>query len=298
MFGASKFQIDPGKRHPGFNDVGTIVTSLAGPIISGLFGQSSANTQATAASQAAAVNQQASNQAIAAQQQAANQATALQRQIYQDAVKRQQPWLTAGQNALAQMAQGTKPGGAYMQPFTMADFQADPGYAFRMSEGMKALEQSAAARGGLLGGNMLRGAQQFGQGLASQEYQNAYDRYQQQKANQFNRLASLAGVGQTAVGALGSAGQNYAGNVGNIGMSTAGNVGNIGMNAAGTTGNALLAGAQARTSSLQGIGQALGGVNWGNVFGGGGAATPAGFNQAGPTTSLQGFASNPYGIYG
>lgn len=145
--------------------------------------------------------------------------------------------------------------GSMLRPFSMADYEADPGYAFRLSEGMKALEQGAAARGGLLSGNMLKGAQRYGQGLASEEYQNAYNRYQQQQGNKFNRLASLAGIGQSAVGALGQAGQNYASNVGNIGMSSGAN-----------QANALLAAGQSRASSLGGIGQALGGIDYGNFF--------------------------------
>lgn len=270
MFGASKFAIDPGRRHPGFNDVGSVIGAVAGPVIGGLFGSSAADTQASAATQAAGTSAASADKAIA-----------LQKKIYEETVARQQPWLQTGQNALAQMAQGTAgPQAAYMKPFGMADYQADPGYSFRLKEGMKALEQGAAARGGLLSGNMLRGAQEYGQGLASQEYQNAYNRYQQQQGNQFNRLASLAGVGQSAVGALGQAGQNYAGNVGNIGMTSGAN-----------QANALLSAGQARASSLGGWGQALGGVDWGGVFGGGGG------NSSGPsgvTTSLQGFYTNPY----
>ena len=90
----------------------------------------------------------------------------------------------------------------------MSQFQADPGYAFRMSEGMKALERSAAARGGLLSGATLKGVQQYGQGLASQEYQNAFNRYQAEREARLNPLQALAGVGQTSVKALsGAAGE-------------------------------------------------------------------------------------------
>jgi hypothetical protein len=99
-------------------------------------------------------------------------------------------------------------------PFGMDQFQQDPGYAFRMSEGMKALERSAAARGGLLSGGMLRGAQRYGQDLASQEYMNAFNRYQAERNARLNPLQSLAGVGQTATNQLGQAGQTMASNVG------------------------------------------------------------------------------------
>jgi hypothetical protein len=120
-----------------------------------------------------------------------------------------------------------------MKGFTTQDFQADPGYAFRMSEGMKALERSAAARGGLLSGATLRGTQRFGQDLASQEYQNAFNRFQanratqgQEYANAFNRfqaerantlspLQSLAGQGQAGAQQAAQASQAYTTGAGN-----------------------------------------------------------------------------------
>jgi hypothetical protein len=109
-------------------------------------------------------------------------------------------------------------GGKYARDFSMADFQQDPGYAFRMSEGMKALDRTAASRGGLLSGAALKGAQRFGQDLGSQEYQNAFNRYQTNRANQLNPLQSLMGSSQTATNAMGQAGQNYATNAGNAYM--------------------------------------------------------------------------------
>jgi len=109
-------------------------------------------------------------------------------------------------------------GGKYARDFSMADFQQDPGYAFRMSEGMKALDRTAASRGGLLSGAALRGATRFGQDMASQEYTNAFNRYQTNRANQLNPLQSLMGAGQTAAGNVGAAGQNYATSAGNAYM--------------------------------------------------------------------------------
>lgn len=214
-------------------------------IINGIFGNQAANTQATAATQAAAMSQASADKAIA-----------LQQQIFNQQQQNQAPWLAAGTAALGQLAQGmATPESAYMKPFSMADYTADPGYAFRQQQGMNALQNSAAARGGLLSGNTLKGIQDYSQGLASEEYQNAFNRYQTNQGNQFNRLASVAGLGQTANTALNTAGSNYAGNVGNISM-----------NNAATIGNAALASGQARASSLQGMGNALGSTNWGNVM--------------------------------
>ena len=115
--------------------------------------------------------------------------------------------------------------GALAKPFGMEQFQADPGYAFRQSEGMKALERSAAARGGLLSGSAMKGIQRFGQDLASQEYTNAFNRYQSEKAARLNPLQSLMGAGQSAANTMtstaGQFGQASAQNAMNVGAARA-----------------------------------------------------------------------------
>lgn len=95
--------------------------------------------------------------------------------------------------------------GSATKAFGMDQFNADPGYAFRMSEGMKALERSAAARGGLLSGSTLKGITRFGQDTAAGEYQNAFNRYQIERQARLNPLQSLMGGGQTSAGLLTSA---------------------------------------------------------------------------------------------
>jgi hypothetical protein len=100
----------------------------------------------------------------------------------------------------------------------MTDFQQDPGYAFRMSEGLKALDRTAASRGGMLSGAALKAAGRYGEDYASNEYQNAYNRYQTNRANILNPLQSLSGQGQTTANTLGTAGQTYAANAGNAYM--------------------------------------------------------------------------------
>jgi hypothetical protein len=97
----------------------------------------------------------------------------------------------------------------------MSQFQADPGYAFRLSEGQKALDRSAAARGGLISGNALKAATGYGQEMGSQEYTNAFNRYQQERAAKLQPLQSLAGVGQTTAANLGSTGAANANAMGN-----------------------------------------------------------------------------------
>jgi hypothetical protein len=157
-----------------------------------------------------------SSQAAKAQKSAANRAADTQREIFERQVELQEPFreagLTAQNRLMTLLGLGGEAGaadyGRYARDFGMSDFEADPGYGFRMSEGMKALERSAAARGGLLSGTTLRGVQRFGQDLASQEYQNAFNRYQISRAGQLNPLQSLMGAGQTGTNVLtGAAGE-------------------------------------------------------------------------------------------
>lgn len=112
--------------------------------------------------------------------------------------------------------------GSLLRSFGLKDFQTDPGYQFRMDEGIKGLDRSAAARGGLLSGAALKGINRFSQDFASNEYGNAYNRFNQDQSNKFNRLAAIAGIGQTSTGQVAQAGQNYATGAGNA-MMGAGN---------------------------------------------------------------------------
>lgn len=92
--------------------------------------------------------------------------------------------------------------GKYARDFGMQDYQADPGYAFRFAEGQKAIERSAAARGGLQSGSALKAAARFGQDLGSQEYQNAFNRYQINRQNQLDPLYGLINTGSGAANRL------------------------------------------------------------------------------------------------
>lgn len=110
--------------------------------------------------------------------------------------------------------------GSAMKDFSAADFQTDPGYEFRQQQGQQGIERSAAARGGLLSGAAVKDAMRFNQGLASDEYTNAYNRFQTNRSNKINPLQSLMGSGQTATGQLANASQNYATNAGNAAMAS------------------------------------------------------------------------------
>lgn len=157
-----------------------------------------------------AIASRGASRAAGAQAAAADRAADLQMQQFERQVELSEPWRQAGEQALNRLI----PLATEYTPFGMEQFQADPGYAFRMSEGMRGLERSAAARGGLLSGATLRGIQRFGQDLASQEYTNAFNRYQTERAARLAPLQSLAGVGQTTAQQIGQAGQQMASNVG------------------------------------------------------------------------------------
>ena len=192
-------------------------------------------------------------------------ATDVQKQMFDKQLELQKPWQEAGVNALGKLTSGINSGQfGTVNPFsfTAQDFNKfqDPGYAFRLAEGNKALNQSAATRGGLISGNALKAAQRYGQNMGSQEFQNAYTRAltgynanQQARTNAYNQLAGVSGTGQTSAQQIGQAG-----------MTTGANIGNLAMTNAANQGNALMAQGNARASAYTGLGssagQALGGI--------------------------------------
>ena len=103
----------------------------------------------------------------------------------------------------------------------MDDYQQDPGYQFRLSEGENGINRAATASGSRYSGATLKALSRFNSNQASQEYGNAYNRYQTDQGNQFNRLSSLAGTGQTSVAQAGQAGQNAYGNIASAGQANA-----------------------------------------------------------------------------
>ena len=166
----------------------------------------------------ALIGANASSRASRAQQQAQREANAAQERMFNRQVELQEPFRQAGVNALPELVEASR-----YTPFGMEQFQADPGYGFRLKEGLRALESSAAARGGLLSGNAMRGITRYGQGLASDEYTNAFNRYQAERAARLNPLQSLAGMGQTNAANL----ANQAGTYGQAMAQNAAAMGNI-----------------------------------------------------------------------
>jgi hypothetical protein len=187
----------------------------------------------TAALAGGAIAAGGAKKAARAQEQAARDAQAANERMLERQIGLQEPFRQAGLTAQEQIMQLLGIGGdasaegygSLAKPFSQTDFEQDPGYAFRQAEGMRALERSASARGNLLSGGTLRGIQRFGQDLASQEYGNAFNRYQIERNARLNPLQSLMGAGQSATnvmtGATGQAGQNEQGNIMGAGQARA-----------------------------------------------------------------------------
>lgn len=152
----------------------SLLGGVIGSLVGGIFGKKQADRAADASVQGAQM------------------AVAEQRRQYDLTRQDQQPWMQAGQNALAQL----------QDPQT--SFQQSPGFNWLQQQGMRGIERSAAARGGGTSGNALKALAEFNTGLAQQDF-----------GNWWNRTAGVAGVGQQATNMVGGFGQQTAGNVGN-----------------------------------------------------------------------------------
>ena len=219
--------------------------SLLGGYLSSSGQQKAAETGATSSREAALI-----------QAAAAEQALRLQKQLADEQVLRNAPTVQAGDTARNRMLDliglsgrtGAAGYGSANQPFSMAgfdpnslmrnfgaaDFQTDPGYNFRLSEGLKAIDRQAAARGGLISGAGLKAAGRFGGDLASQEYGNAFNRFQTNRASQaglytdalnrertrqmdeYGRLSDFTTRGANAAAGTGSSQAAYGTNAANL----------------------------------------------------------------------------------
>ena len=209
---------------------------ITASVINAFSSDRASNTQADAAKQASQTQADANRYAAD-----------IQYKMFQEQQALEKPWLDVGKNALARLSTGLERGGEFGTPFTQTNWQQDPGYAFRLEEGQRALDRSAAARGGLISGNALKAAQRYGQAMGSQEYQNAFDRYYREREAMLNPLQSLARVGQTTAQSLGGAAGRYGESAGALASQTG-----------ASSANALMTAGNARASAYQGYGSAAG----------------------------------------
>ena len=204
---------------------------------------------AIAAIGGAAIGAIGSGLAANTQADAANNATQAQYNFYNQTRADLAPYLQSGNNALGALNQytGVGPGGTFnpnapgVQPFGLSQFQQSPDYQFNLQQGQMAIDKAANARGNYYAPQTLQDISKFSQGLASQEFTNAYNMYNTNQQNVWSRLQALAGGGQNAAAGLGGFGASAAQGISNT-IQGAGNA-----QAAGIVG-----GANALTS---GIGQ-------------------------------------------
>jgi hypothetical protein len=200
----------------------------------------------------------AADRAAKAQQKGAKEARGQIEGYYNKAVGYQQPYYDVGTQNLQTVNQRNAAGyydmptQTYQQP--QFNFQADPGYQFRMNEGMRGINNNMSAQGMSLSGATMKALQKYGQGMASQEYGNAYNRFSndrqfdygvwgdaynrqaQEKAQQWNRGIGLA----------------------NVGVNAANQMGNYAMNAGQSVADTVIGGANAKAAGIMGVGQSIG----------------------------------------
>lgn len=181
-----------------------------------------------------------SQKAAGAQEKAAGAGGKLQREMYNSNKELLQPYIGAGNDAEAALLAymglgrggGTDPNAPGARKFSLADFEADPGYQFRLQQGQDALTNQRAALGGAFSGATLKDLTRYSQGMASDEFNNAYNRYVNDQTRRYNQLAGITGTGLSAASALAGVGQGAANQMSALALeggnaSAAGTVGGI-----------------------------------------------------------------------
>jgi len=253
----------------------------------------------------ALISANASQNAAQTQANAANQASQVQQNMFNTTQQNAAPWLQAGQASLSQLSAGTQPGGAltpqaYAQytPFSMSQFQQDPGYQFQLQQGQNALTNQESISGGM-NSNNLKSLLGFSQGLANSDYQTALGNYMNQfnqgntqtglnnqnRQQQFTNLSNLSQTGANAGQGLGTQSANVGSNIGNniVGAGVAQSAGQVGV------ANALQSGLNgvANNSQLQQYLQQIYSQNNGYGAAGYGSASAPGYSQQ-PTGDASG----------
>lgn len=106
--------------------------------------------------------------------------------------------------------------GYFTHQFNAADLNSNlaPNYQFMLDQGLGAVKNAGNLQTGLLSGNTLKGINDYAQNYAGNAYQNAFQNYTTNQTNIYNRLANIAGLGQTANQSTGNIGAQLAGNAG------------------------------------------------------------------------------------
>jgi hypothetical protein len=194
------------------------MTWIAAAVIGGGASIIAANMSSNAARDAA--NKQSEGAQAAIQQ---------QREMFDIQNKQQEPYRESGYTALKDIAANKD---YFNHKYGPEDFVLDPSYQFRLGQGNLATQNLANVSGGTIGGNTLKAMMDYNSGLASTEYGAANTRYENQRKGIYDRLASIAGIGQTAQNQTSQLAQNV---TGNIGQAT---IGSANAQAAGLVGSA------------------------------------------------------------
>lgn len=176
----------------------------------------------------------AANKAADAQTQAAKTAADTQLSMYNTTRGDLAPFRDIGTTAGTQL---TNKLSDLTAPIVMdqATLEKTPGYQFNLTQGQKAVTNSAAARGLATSGAALKGAATFATGLADSTYQNQFNNAVTNQTNAFNRLKSLVDTGENAAAQTGSAGTAAASGAANAQIGA----GNAQAAASNTTGAAI-----------------------------------------------------------
>ena len=218
----------------------------------------------------ALINAYASNSAADKQVGAANNATQLQQEIYNQNQANLNPYMQQG-NAAGTQLSSLLSSGALTSNFTAQDYldNQDPGYQFQLQQGQQALQNSQAASNGVLSGSAMKDLINYNQGVASTGYQNAFNRWQSQQTNTYNRLLGVAQLGENAAAGAGNTGAT------------------IGANEASTitgAGNAAAAGTVGTANAVTGaVNSGMGYYYLNNLLGSSSGATGAGVLDSGST---------------
>ena len=165
---------------------------------------------ATAIGASAVIGYAASSNAASSAANSANQANATNWSMYNQNVARMDPYVQAGAGSVDALNAWNAPGGQGSQQFNYQDYMDTPGYQFQLQQGQQALDRSLGSRGVGVGTGEMQAQQQYGQGLASQYYQQAFGNFQTSQTNRFNQLASVAGISENAAAGLGNNGLQVA----------------------------------------------------------------------------------------
>lgn len=231
--------------------------AVAGGVISGIFGQEAAEEQAEAIEGASEAELQAQREALEENRRQFDLGLGEVQRQYDVARGDVAPYREAGVSALNLLSQGIQPGGEFNQPFTAQTMMQDPGYQFRVQEGQRALERSQSARGGLLGGRAMREATRYGQEMASNEYANAFNRYQADLSNRFNRLAYPTGLGQTSAMQMAGTATGTGAQVANLAQNYGTNAANLALAGGATRGSAYEQAGNVRAAQLANLGSSI-----------------------------------------